>query len=228
VTSLSPSELRDATANRGAQVVGHFVTQMTDPDAWIEALKLDADDITDNDVWLADSSGEATIAEGEGHYVTGGDRKSERYQRKYFEASYLCRGQIRKLSHFCGVVWFDGPAQGAALERSTATGAKLTGVRNKVETALSPYTGLRKRYGGSLAYHNVEQGWQAHPGQAIEVPQEMTCATCAEVIYHSNNAWRHKGSGRAEVNISRPGRDGRTAVLALHHLASPDEVGKQI
>lgn len=226
---MNAAELRDSTARRDAQSTSPYEIRFTDPAAWLASLDADValDAITDNIVWLSVTTGPATLEQVEAKWSAGGNREVRTFGSRYVTANYIARNQMLTLSAYAGVVWTEGEAVGFAREKSEQTAMRLQEVMRKVQVGLSHHKGLQVRSGGAMHLHTDLESWQAHPDASIEVPQELTCADCKEPIYWANNAFRHKATGRAEVNVERPGRGGRQ-VLALHHLASPDEAGKKV
>ena len=194
------AELRDQTSRRDAQSVGTFEVRYTGPEPWIAALKADyrLKAIADSTVWLSVVGGYASLEQVAGGWRPGAERNSPDFRSRYVEASYIARGQMTKLSAYCGVapVNLTGAASRALGE---ATGLRIQETARKVQSALSRMPGLDVRSGGALHLHDAGDPWMAMPETSIEALPEVTCAACGEDIYFANDAWRHKSTRQAEA-----------------------------
>lgn len=234
MNKASPAELRDRTRARDAQDVRTYEVRFTDIDSFLEDLERDAERIEDGIVRLAvvnfpASDQQVSDAFGSG-FNPHGDRHNPLYRTKTLQVAYLVRGQLVKLQHDCGIALTDKVAErfgqacaDAGIEHTRRCAQALLEAANKVQRKLESIKGLDLRGGGLF----VEDGsWRADLDHAIEQLPRSLCATCGEDIYYSNNAWRHKATGQAELLVDGEGRYG--AVKRLDHLADPEEAGRQI
>lgn len=222
-------ESMEATHKRDASVSAPEI-RFTNPGDWIAELKADAalDAIADNLCRVAIVNSTATTEQVEGRWTPGGLRPVLTYLSKHLEATYLARGQLVKLSCYCGVALKDNVTDPEWIEAgrslTEATAKALQQALRRVQTALAPL-GLEVRGGG---FAIPDGAWTAHPDGAIEAPPTLTCATCNERIYHSNNAWRHEDTGQAEVLIDGETNRYGKVLKVVHHMADPEEVGRTL
>lgn len=218
-TYANDAELRDAIARRDAQNVSPQLVTATDPQAWLEMLKLDATPDEAPTVWLSVTTAPATVGQVKGSWCPGPERDSSNYSSRYVTATYLSRGQMNTLSAYCGVVWQAGDKMPAeARDKSETTGKKIQEVMRKVQTGLARFKGLQVRSGSAMHLHTGVEGWQARPDAAIEVPPQEVCADCGIEIYFSNGHWRDSAGKFDAVKPGR-GRDGRPISVFDHEHA---------
>jgi len=221
---VNAAELREQTTARDARSVGNFEVRFTDAAAYLQTLEQDAQlgAIADSIVWLARTAGIATLDEVTGRWNPGGGREVESWRSMYVECSYIARGQLHKLSVYCGVARKD--AQPGGDDRSEATALRLLETERRMQTAVSKLRGeyaLQVRGGGALHLHDLSSPWMAHPDQSIEAVPEPVCATCKEPIHYANETWRHDSDNRAEATLAAEGWEGNP-IRKLHHVASPE------
>jgi hypothetical protein len=225
---MSNAELRNQTRRRDAQEVTAFEVRFTEPSSYLDVLREDHGTlaaVADEIVWLARTSSVASLRDLYApRWVPGGDREAPDWRRVYVECSYLARGQLNRLACYCGCALRDPDGSDG---RTAATAARVLEVERQLQTALSKLKGIRVRGGGALHLHDYDGDWHPAPEDGIEAIETVLCADCQEEIYYANLQWRHKKTGRAEVEIEGPRRGSRTTTR-LHHLASPDEEGKQV
>lgn len=250
--ALPDAAVRAQTQDRDAQSVTPAGVDFTDTQDWLASLEADArlDAIENKVVWLARTSGIASLQEVAGRYVPSGERQAPGFESVYVAAAYMARGQVHKLSVYCGVARKDAPDD----ERTQRTAQALSETERRIQTGVSRLDrehGLSVRGGGALRLHNLDEPFVAHPEQRIEALPALTCATCGEAIHYSNAAFRHTATGRAEAQIEEPcprcsgtgiaeytlgfsgsgpcGRcHGLKTRLVLDHLADPEVAGRKL
>lgn len=200
---MNQRELHDATAPRDARSVAATEVRTTDIESAVQWLEADAAAgvITDNLVWLSRTGGPANVEQVVGHYVSGGERDAPGWRSVFVELAYLARGQLHKLSVYCGIASRDGGMG----ERTLLTAQRVQETERRLQTVLARLRqdhGLEARGGGALHLHDLAP-WLAHPDDSITAAAPITCAVCGEVIHYSNGQWRD-GSGRYEVGKSVP------------------------
>lgn len=235
----------DRADRRDAQAVSIYGIRHTDPAAFCDELARDVayHRIEDPIVRLAITSGPATMEQVERKWIPGGSRANPWFRSRYVEASYIARGQLVKLSAYCGVLWSaDHEAPISAAAQTTETALKVSATLNHVQRAIFEIGDVEIRGGG--LYVETGEPWIAHPDQEIALPPAPVCATCEEPIYFANRAWRHSATRQAEATYDEPcsrcggsgegdrGRrcalcNGRKVAKRLDHLADPEEAGKQ-
>lgn len=214
----SPAEIRDQTHKRDA-TVSQFEVHFTNPAEWVADFKRDHEAIGDLIVRVATVNRRASLDEVEGRWLPGGERIAKGWMAKSVAASYLCRGQLVKLSAYCGVTLEEDSGLRDPRGLTAATALKL---RDTLQRVLQPLEGMGLDVRGGGIY--VAEGeWIAAPDEEIAAAPKDTCATCGEDIYHANEQWRHKKTKRAEalVATAKKGVAGRP-VMQLHHLADPE------
>lgn len=223
-TYVDGVELGNALRKRDGEPVGQFEVRFTDPSAWCDDIEADyrLHAIEDNLVRLAVINTPASMQQVMGEFVAGPHRTNPMYLCKFVEASYQARGQLVKLSCFCGVALIaDAPEKAQPYGRplTEATAKALQAATRKVLSTLAKLPDIETRGGG---YYVQDGPWTAWPETPIEEPEQLVCATCGVGIYWSNNAWRHEDTRRAEAWVD-DGMDGRRPRKKLDHLADPDE-----
>lgn len=226
--TLLEHEIADATHRRDAQQTGNFEVRFTDVKAWVMALDADVElgAIEDNIVWFAITTGAASLNQVEGKPTAGGHREVPYFGSRYVEANYIARGQMQKLSLYCGIVWASEPpneraeALRAQQVRDTAE-ALQEGVRG-VSVALGRHKHLEVRSGGAMHLHNPADPWLAHPAQRIEEPPSVACVVCETAIHFSNGRWRDE-AGKYETWRVEQGRYATHNVLDHEHTPDGDE-----
>lgn len=223
----SPSELRDRTRTRDAQDVRTYEVRFTNVDAFLDDLKADAKSgaIEAGIVRLAvvnfpASDQNVSDAFGDG-FNPHGDRHNHLYRTKAVQASYLCRGQLVKLTAECGIALADNVAErfgqqyaDAGIERTRQCAERVQEVSQKLLKAVDGIDGLDVRGGGLF----VEDGpWRGDADHAIEALPQERCATCQCVIYYSNHAWRSKETRRAEHLVDGRGLRGQPMKRIDHY-----------
>jgi hypothetical protein len=201
---MNAAEIKEQTKPRDARSVAASEVRTTDITSAIQWLQADAaaGNVEDNLVWLARTAGPATVEQVLGHWAPGGDREAHGWQALYVELSWLARGQLHKLSSYCGIAARDG-REG---EISQKTALRLRETEHRLQAVLSQ---LRKdhaivvRGGGAMHLHDIDQPWQAHPDELIQPPATDTCAVCSEPIHYSNGQWRGE-DGKHEVGVEVP------------------------
>jgi hypothetical protein len=215
--ALQQAHKRDAS-------VASTETRWTNPADFIEDLKADArlGAIEDGIVRLSIVNAPATIEQVEGRWTPGGNRLNVLYLSKHVEASYRARGQLHKLSCYCGVALKDDVSNqawiAAGRETTVATSQALQEALRKVQTALAPL-GLEVRGGG---FAIPDGAWTAHPDGAIESPPTLTCTTCGIEVYWANERWRGP-NGKYEVWREVEGRYGKRHELDHEHNPEAQE-----
>lgn len=165
------------------------------------------------------------------------------HKRISIEATYLARGQLLKLSVYCGLVWGgpaekDVPADDSTDETIQLLSERLEDYRTRIAEAGDA---LDLRAGAMFV---EDEAWVASPDDTIETPVPAECATCKTPIYFANALWRHATTGsstiagnwrkgRAEATVSeRPARGARGQALLgstkLIHLADPKVEGRLV
>ncbi|HEY8768736.1 MAG TPA: hypothetical protein VIP09_16005 [Dehalococcoidia bacterium] len=218
MTNATPAEIRDQVHKRDA-TVSQFSVRFTNPSEFVEDLKRDhrAAAITDSILRVAIVNRLATLEEVNGGWLPGGDRVAKGWQAKSVTASYLCRGQLVKLSSYCGVALQEESGLRDPRELTPATALQLRDTLQKVLGAADALKGLEVRGGGLY----VDDGeWVATPDEAIEAAPKDVCITCGVDIYHANEAWRAKETKRAEHFVSGRQPSGRMSRV-LGHLHDP-------
>lgn len=247
------AELRDQTRNRDSRSIAPFEVHFTHPDPWVRDLEKDAaaGAIDHNVVRTAVTSSPAHWSQAPGSPQRAFDTRPMVWHRsRYVEASYVARGQMVKLSAYCGIAWsaaHDEPE--SSRPWSEATGLLIQAAARRVLVAMSRIPDLDVRNGESLHLHAADP-WVAGVQEQIDPLPELNCATCLQPVYYANGLWRHRGDSRAEAfdrdvcpecdgRLEVPGlrgrmrRCGRCAmspgeILILNHLADPDEAGRKI
>lgn len=226
------AEVRDQLRNRDAAAVGQHEVRFTNVADFL--ADLDADykkgSIEDNIVRVSVIGSDASLDQIYGRPVPGGNRRGNGWQAKYVSAAYLARGQLVKLSAYCGVAPQVAPEEAKHLpdvyrqrQRVTmdATAAKVQETVRAVLAPLDRKSDLEVRGGGVY----VESGeWIADPDFSIDAPPAETCATCHHDIYFANQKWRHKDTKQAEHYIDNPDATAKSGPFGrklLHHLADP-------
>jgi hypothetical protein len=224
MTILTEREATEATHKRDGEPVGQFDVRFTDPKAFVQDLKSDhrLGAIEHNLVRLAIVNGPAN--EGQVDVAFGGqmpaprvgDRHNPFFRSKYVEAAYQARGQLVKLSCYCGIAPVDD-APDKTLENSAAitdaTANAIQAATRIVQAALQQLDGIETRGGG---FYVQDGSWTAWPDSAIEQPPSETCGVCSVAIYYANEHWRDE-SGRFEVLKDAKGRYGTRKVLDHVH-----------
>lgn len=224
MTTLTEREATEATHRRDAQQTGNFEVRHSDVKAWVAALEADVklDAIEDNIVWLAITTGPASLDQVEGKPAPGGSRTVPYFGSRYVEANYIARRAMQKLSVYCGIVWVtEAPTETARqlrLKQIEQTAETLQSELRGVQVALGRHPQLQVRSGGSLHLHNPDAPWLAHPAQSIDVPPFETCGVCGVEIHFSNEHWRDNDM-RYEVLKDVAGRYGKRK--ALDHVHAP-------
>ena len=225
--TFSEAGLRNQTRARDTQSVGQFEIKFTDAIAFVEVLRADADlgAIEDNIVWLARTAGSATLDQITGRWNPNGDRIIPGWRSMYVEVSYLARGQLHKGSFYCGPALIEASTNDA---RTLRTATALLDMERRMQAAVGKASREYKltiRGGGAMHLFDVGTPWQAHPDHPIEPVPELTCKHCGEEIYHSNEAWRHKSTGRTAATKAGVGRGSRPIQL-FDHDAEPGEASE--
>lgn len=225
--TLLDHEIDDATHRRDAQQTGNFEVRFTDVKAWVLALNADVelDAIEDNIVWFAITTGAASLNQVEGKPVAGGHREVPYFGSRYVEANYIARGQMQKLSVYCGIVWQTEPpnerAEALRAQQVRETAEALQEAARGVSVALGRHKHLEVRSGGAMHLHNPAEPWLAHPAQTIEGPPSETCGVCGVELHFSNERWRDDSS-RYEVQKDVAGRYGTHKALDHVHMPAGD------
>jgi hypothetical protein len=196
-----------------------FENRFDNPDAFLGELAKDEanDAIQDRILRLAYRSAPAKYIQlAPNHAMARTDEKLAWWFRgRFVEASFLARGQLTKLSAYCGLgfnrlafeaVNPDKPALAARYsDLNLETEARLQDLVHRLQTAARD---LDIRDGATF----VEEGaWIADPQSPIEPVPAPTCATCEAPIYLANG-WRHQydralntgceiQKGRAEATV---------------------------
>lgn len=177
-----------------------FENRLDDPEAFLRELAKDkaADSIQDGIIRLAYRSGPGTYRMlAPNHAMARTDEKLAWWFRaRFVEASFLARGQLTKLSAYCGL-GFNQPAfeaihPGPSLVAKYSaialeTDARLQDLVHRLQTAAE---GLEIRDGAT--YVGEDKAWLADPESPIEPVPAPRCATCNEPIYRANKQWRHQ------------------------------------
>jgi hypothetical protein len=231
----SASELRDRTATRDAQSVAIHEVHLTSIDDFVRELRKDAEAgvIRDGVVRYSIVDGRASEADvmrasrpGRLH-VEQFEGRPTPYLRKFVEVAYIARDQLVKVSRYCGVAldpsYFDKLPGGRPLTEATALA--IQEYSRAVLKVVDEYRDLDLRSGA--VYVADGSAWSAAPDLEIAPVPVERCATCDELIYYKNEAWRHKATGRAEHLVDGRGTRGQ-ARKVLHHLADPQEAGRMV
>lgn len=223
MSELSTAGARSLTRTRDAAAASVFEVRFTDPGAFIDDLKADADigAVEDRIVRLAIVSKVATLEEIEApDFVPSGHRVNPWFAAKYVTSSYQARGQLVKLSVHCGVSWVakQEPTD-FCLTKTRECAEALQSVMRQVQRPLQDL-GLELR-GGGVYVSNDAAPWLAHYLEAIDAAPEIHCRHCRKRIYFSNREWRHADTRRAEVKKKGEGYGGRVMDV-LDHFAEPE------
>lgn len=228
MTLLSDREAQAVTTRRDAQQAGNFEVRMTDVAAWKRALDADMyhGAVEDGIVWFSVTTLPATLDQVEGKPVPGGHHEARYFGARFVEANYLARGQMQKLSVYCGVSWIqEAPNEIARQHVAPKVQACAEAVQEAVRAVsvvLSRYPQLDVRSGASLHLHNLDEPWVAGPGTRIEAPPEVQCGVCGVAIYWANDAWRDE-QGKAEEWRDNGLDHMRRPKKRLDHVHGPTE-----
>lgn len=225
---LSEAGARSLTRTRDAVSASSLQVRHTDPGSYLLDLKADAglDAIEDKIVRLAIVQGPATFEQIEApDFVPGGHRTNPWFRSKYVTSSYQARGQLVKLSAYCGVAYVAPKTPTSfCLDKTKECALQLQETMRRVH---APLLALKLDVrGGGVYVEDPSDTWLAHYMESIELPPLVLCATCKTEIYFSNEQWRHVDTKRAEATIPGIGFGGRPMSI-LHHLADPDAEGRQ-
>src|SRR3990167_56644 len=141
--TASLAELRGAAHKRDASVSAPEV-RFTNPTDWIADLQSDAalGAIEDNICRISIINAPATVEQVEGRWTPGGARQVLTYLSKHLEATYLARGQLVKLSCYCGVALKDNVTEpqwiAAGMAATQATGKAPPQALRKGQTGRPP------------------------------------------------------------------------------------------
>lgn len=222
--------------------------------AFLDELRADhaAGEIVGNLVRLAVTNGEATES-----HITGRPAQPgviPGWRTRYVECSYVsARDQLVKVSAYAGADWIGGeqrrfrPTANSTVSQDTRQ--KVAELGRQLQAALYVLDGLTVRGGGLY----LENGfWTADPDHTIEDLPALMCATCLRDIYFANAAWRHAEADQVEnlvwkkgdpqCYVSRPcpecrgkrgerpcgGCFGSLVKLTVHHVADPEQEGRQV
>jgi hypothetical protein len=226
---LTAPEAQTATHKRDGEPVGQFEVRFTDPKAFVQDLKADhrLGAIEHNVVRLAIVNGPANDGQvdvafrGQMPAPRVGDRHNPLFRSKYVEAAYQARGQLIKLSCFCGIAPVDdAPAktQENAATITEATAQAIQGATRIVQAVLQQLEDVETRGGG---FYVQDGAWTAWPDSPIEAPPSETCGVCGVAIHYSNGAWRDE-SMRSEITVDAGFRPGtRVMRKRLDHVHLP-------
>lgn len=230
-TGVPPAEVQDKVQQRGSRSIGQFFVPFTTIEDYARELKKDYDScaIVDNIVRAGThNTGHATLQDVDGEWSAGGQRDNPWFSRVYVESSYLARGQQHRFQSYCGVALKAWVADEGALAFgqpvSAATALRVQEAHTKLGNLLAPMHDLDLRSGVLMISEGV---WLPEPDETIAAAPQDRCATCGEVIYFSNESWRHKSTRRAEALKAGVGFRGR-AIKELDHLADPTEKGRLV
>lgn len=226
--TMSEAGARSLTRTRDAVSASSLQVRHTDPGSYLLDLKADAglNAIEDRIVRLAIVQGPATFEQIEApDFVPGGHRTNPWFRSKYVTSSYQARGQLVKLSAYCGVAYVAEKAPTEfCLTKTKECALQLQETMRRIHAPILAL-GLELR-GGGVYVEDPSDTWLAHYMESIELPPLVLCATCRREIYFSNDQWRHADTKRAEETMPGVGRGGRT-MQVLHHLADPEIGGRQ-
>lgn len=182
-----------------------FENRHDDPDAFLRELGRDisAGSVTDKIVRLAYRRAPATYRLLDpGHAMSRDNEKlAFWFAARFVEASFIARGQLTKLSGYCGLqvdldVYRKQMAKQNPLTtvdrsveawqaKNAETWAGMQSLAYRVQAACE---GMDLREGATF----VEEGaWIADPMSPLEVVPAPRCATCGEPIYIAAGRWRH-------------------------------------
>lgn len=233
---MNEREIREHTRAQDAQSVAPFQVRHTDPDSYLDDLARDeaAGDI-EGDVRLSIVRRVATLEQITGNWQPGGNRPVTTYRACYVESSYLARNQLVKLSAYCGVAFLgkEPASQGEyftnrheyRLKQTAETAERVSSTMRRVQLELTKRK-LTAR-GGGMYIEEGNAAWVADWQETIEAAPEPECATCHDRIYFANGSWRHASTRRPDATRPEITKRGNT-ILALDHLADPEEVGRTI
>ena len=220
--ALSEAGARSMNRTRDAASVSVYEIRFTDPVDYIRELTADARQgvIEDGIVRLAIINAPASLEQIEGKPTAGGHRTSPWFRAKYVASSYLARGQLIKLSAYCGVSYIgqEEPKE-LQLQLMRECAQALQENLRKVQRPLEKLEGIDLR-GGGLYVEDPTEPWLAPFLAAIEPLPQPVCKHCHALIYYANEAWRHKSNGRPEVTVGAVGRTGNR-IQRLDHYAEP-------
>lgn len=194
--NYTDDEAQAQTSRRDAKSVGNFEVRFTDVDSWVNALELDekVGAIADDIVWVSVTAATATFDEVAGRMMPGGSRHNPLFASRYVEATYIARGQLQKLSKYCGISWQAEPPSAKGREnmapRVQECAQAIQETTRALEVVLSGHPELQVRYGGSMHLHNLDEAWMAGPHGKVEPPEKPKCAYCGVDIYWANGHWR--------------------------------------
>lgn len=227
--TLSEAGARSLTRTRDAVSASSLQVRHTDPASYLNDLRADAGlgAVEDRIVRLAIVSGPATFAQVEApDFVPGGHRTNPWFASKYVTSSYQARGQLVKLSTYCGIAYVGTKAPSPfALDKTKECALQLQETMRRIYAPLLALN-LDVR-GGGVYVEDPSDTWLSHYMESIELPPVVLCATCRREIYWSNDQWRHADTKRAEETMPGVGRGGRP-MQVLHHLADPEIGGRQV
>lgn len=191
-------------------VMSRFEVRFSRPDEWLRELALDVEEgiVADNLARIAVTHSQATMSDLQPTLKGKDDRPSwPWFVNRWVEANYVARGQLVKLSGYCGVMCNISEATAHRLGWAALAGddrearrALWLETNRKAEdrelelsnllVAGVQAQGVRVRSGNM---HGFDPNWTARDVNEISTPApDKTCATCSQAIYFSNELWRHR------------------------------------
>lgn len=215
---MTDAEARTASHKRDGEPVGQFEVRFTDPKAFVQDLKADhkLGAIEHDVVRLAIINGPAN--DGQVDVAFGYPLPAERvagrhnplFRSKYVEAAYQARGQLVKLSCYCGIAPVDdAPAKtiAAAHEIAEATAQTVQRALRIVQATLQQL-GIEPRGGG---FYVQDGAWTAWPDAPIETPVvTLPCGICGVELHMAQGRW-----------VDERGRDEALTPAGTHHNGLP-------
>lgn len=223
---LSEAGARSLTRNRDSSSQSVYEVRFTEPASFLDDLKADAElgAIEDRIVRLAIIGGPATHQQIAGdEFDPNGGKVNPWGRSRYVTASYQARGQLVKMTAYCGVSW--APRDKAPTE---FWAAKTKDCALKLQSTLRQLQAPLQRLdldvrGGGVYTEDPTDPWMGHYLASIETPAPVVCQHCGEEIYFANEAWRHTATQRAEALIDAIGRGTGKVVKKVDHYAEPEE-----
>lgn len=222
--TLSEAGARSLTRARDAADSSVYEVRHTDPASYLDDLAADVNigAVVDSFVRLAIVSSPATMQQiTPDEFIPSGGRLNPWFRSKFVVSSYQARGQLVKLSAYCGIAFVGKHAPSPfALEATKKCALALQETMRRVHVPLMKL-GLDIR-GGGVYVEDPNDPWLGNFMSTIELPPVVVCLHCDKEIYFANEAWRHRDTKRAMATRPSTSATGRP-VQVFDHDAAPRE-----